>query len=595
MKTVIAALNSKYIHSALAPWCLKSYCGDDCGEIRIREFTINESLESILATVYHEKAQVVAFSCHIWDIGQTLRLCSDLKMISPETVIVLGGPEVSFDAPSIMEENTAVDFVICGEGERPFKQLLKTILKGMPTEGSGCLENIAGLEYINGIVFRKNGCVISNESCVPPENLDMLPSPYSADMLESLGNRILYYESSRGCPFSCSYCLSSTTKGVRYLSLDRVKADIDMFHNYGVKQVKFVDRTFNCNKKRAMAVFRHIIDSFGEGINFHFEVAADLFDDEMIELLSRANPGLIQLEIGIQSFNEKTLEAVDRKTDSMLLYKNVSRLLKAGNIHIHLDLIAGLPYEDFQSFGQSFDRVYSLCPHQLQLGFLKLLKGSRIRREADKHGYLFRDYPPYEVLRNHYLAYDEMTVLKGIEDLVDKYHNSGRFVRTLEYVTDMMAPFDFYLGLYRYCSENRIMEAPVPARELYGILYKYIKTLINESEDIKDLLKLDFLASDISGHLPESLKSDLPGDFKKSCHEFLHDISNITEYLPRFEGIPASQILKKIHIEPFSPYFYSMADGLESTCEGPLYFLFNYDIRDRVTGLYNYTFLKKFP
>jgi radical SAM superfamily enzyme YgiQ (UPF0313 family) len=412
----------------------------------------------------------------------------------------------------------------------------------------------------------------------------MLPSPYATGMLEALGNRILYYESSRGCPFSCSYCLSSTTKGVRYLSIDRVRMDLDRFHEAGVKQVKFVDRTFNCNKERAKKIFRHITDSYGAGINFHFETAADLFDDEMLDILSQMPSGLIQLEIGIQSFNEKTLAEVDRKSDMAHLYKNVLRLMAGGNIHIHLDLIAGLPYEDMDSFAASFDRVYSLKPHQLQLGFLKLLKGSRIRKEAAIHGYSFRDYPPYELLYNKYLKYEDINILKGVENLVEKLYNSGRFKRTLEYVTDGSSAFGFYLGLNRYFLDNGIMETPVALRELYAIFYRYICTCLgetahngqNRAEAVKDLMKFDFLSTESSGHLPEILRSEPPEGFRNRCHEFLRDKENVRVYLPEYQGMNAAQIMKKVHFEPIGSGIY----------------LFDYSKRDRVTGVYSHTLVK---
>ncbi|NTV91147.1 MAG: B12-binding domain-containing radical SAM protein [Clostridiales bacterium] len=622
MKIVIAALNSKYIHSALAPWCLKSSCDNSRDEIRVCEFTINDSQEAILAGIFEEKADLVAFSCHIWNISMTLRLCSDLRKISPGLVIVLGGPEVSFDAPEIMEENSFLDFIICGEGERPFSLLIKAI-------SDNCGQ---GFDGIPGLVYRKEGAILSSPVSYECTSLDSFPSPYSAEMLGKLGNRILYYESSRGCPFSCSYCLSSTTKGVRFLSLGRVKAELDLFFRSGVKQVKFVDRTFNCNKERALEIFSHIIGNYGVGgINFHFEIAADLLDAEALELLAKAPSGLIQIEAGIQSFNEKTLAAVQRKTDTKVLYENVSKLMTGGNINVHLDLIAGLPYEDFKSFGESFDRVYPLFPHQLQLGFLKLLKGSGIRRDASEHGYIFRTYPPYEVLGNDYLSYSGLVILKGVVELVDKYHNSGRFVRTIEYATGIRvgfsglqegsSPFGFYLSLYEYFRDNDLLNTRVAASELYGIMLGYLSgsgSVVKAPESFKDgkaffrdLLKLDFLASNKSGQLPAIFEeTQLDADeqegsltginrksgseaFRRSCHDFLHQPENIAEYLPQYAGLPVSQILKNIRIEPFLSGIFYTPD--EQEVKNPAYVLFDYGAKSRVTGIFRHMRLDGFP
>jgi len=628
MKTVIAALNSKYIHSALAPWCLKSCCDKDCGEIVIKEYTINDNPDGILASIYAEKADVVAFSCYIWNISLVLRLCSDLKKVAPAAFIVLGGPEVSYDADVLLRENPSVDAVICGEGEIPFSLLLKALQSGCSTSPEKNFRNIPGLVFRSpsgGDIFSS----VIDEPYFPRDSLDMLPSPYSDEMLDSLGDRILYYESSRGCPYSCSYCLSSTTKGVRYLSLDRVKKDLEKFYKRGARQVKFVDRTFNCNRERAKELFRYIIDSFGPGINFHFEAAADHFDDEMIGILSGAEPGLIQFEIGIQSFNGNTLEAVHRKSDTDLLYKNISKLISAGNIHVHLDLIAGLPYEDFRTFKKSFDKTYSLFPHQLQLGFLKLLKGSLIRREKERYKYKYREYPPYEVLSNAFISYDELTILKGIENLVEKYHNSGRFSETIKYLAKD-GPFEFFLSFHKYCRENGLLERPVAMRELYGILLGFVgsKMPAKETGFVRELMKLDFLASDNSGQLPGVLKDELPVDYKKRLHRFLQDEGNILKYLSGYYGMPVSAIIRKIHVEPFNfnvtcngegypgyisgryepvpepvcnPVYDTVRGSVHGSARGSgqdsgkIYILFDYSERNPVTGRYRYCLIPDFP
>ncbi|HHW48406.1 MAG TPA: B12-binding domain-containing radical SAM protein, partial [Clostridiaceae bacterium] len=393
MRTVLVALNSKYIHSSLAPWYLKAACGDGCGEIIVLEYTINDDIENVLGEIYSLKPDVAAFSCYIWNIGKALRLSENLKKVLPSVKIVLGGPEVSFDAEKIMEENQFIDYIITGEGEAAFKSLL-TALKDLKDEPEKSL-----LSSIGSLVYRFDGNIFSNNPCELIKDLDQIPSPYTGEMLASTSDKVVYFESSRGCPFSCSYCLSSTIDGVRHFSLDRVKSELFKLIKAGVKLVKFVDRTFNCNKARAKEIFKFVIEH-GENTAFHFEAAADLFDDEMIEMLSQAPSGRIQFEIGIQSTNMQTLAAVNRKSNLDRVFDNVRKLRQHGNIHLHLDLIAGLPYEDFCSFKTSFDAVYSLKPHNLQLGFLKMLKGSKIRREAYKYSYNYRSYPPYEVLGN---------------------------------------------------------------------------------------------------------------------------------------------------------------------------------------------------
>jgi len=536
MKTVIVALNSKYIHSSLAPWYLKYACGDSCGEIKVLEYTINDNIEWMLAKTYMEKPDVIAFSCYIWNITQVLKLASDLKKVLPYTPIIFGGPEVSFGPEEVMLNNPFVDYIISGEGEISFSQLLRnlrhyntinschnTINDYCNTIISYCntinainnkiesIENIEskenysinhigdisaidsnsnfeGIDDIEGLCYRNKREIIYDGKYCLIENLDLLPSPYTDEMLDTLENRIVYYEASRGCPFFCSYCLSSTFNGVRHFSLERIKRDILRLINAEVRQVKFVDRTFNCNKKRAKEIIKFIIDSSTDtDTNFHFEAAGDLFDEEMLELLAEAKEGLIQFEIGVQSVNEETLNEIGRKTDIEKVFRNVSRLKSYGNIHLHLDLIAGLPYEDYTSIQKSFNKVYGLKPHKLQLGFLKILKGSRIRSQIEKHGYLFRDYPPYEVLNNKYMSFDEMTEFKGIEEIFERYYNSGRFINSLNFVIRKFFddPFQFYREFYLFNLEEGYLDKALPARELYTIFYNFIKSIVSVKASIK--------------------------------------------------------------------------------------------------------------
>ncbi|RCX17173.1 radical SAM superfamily enzyme YgiQ (UPF0313 family) [Anaerobacterium chartisolvens] len=585
MKTVIAALNSKYIHSSLAPWYLKAACEGHRGEIKVLEYTINESMDAILSSMYMEKSDVAAFSCYIWNIEYVLKLAENLKKVSPKVIIVLGGPEVSFNAGHIFSENGFVDYIIKGEGEKPFSMLVKYL----------CGEWKGELRDIPQLVYRGGEAEAAGKFQGIAGNLDSIPSPYTPEMLSMLENKIVYYESSRGCPFSCSYCLSSVLKGVRYFSMDRVKSDLDKLVGAGVSQVKFIDRTFNSDKDRAKEIFKHIIERFGRRedivVNFHFEAAADLFDLRMLEILKGAPPGLIQFEIGIQTTNIKTLRAVNRKTDLKRLFENAVELKDMGNIHIHLDLIAGLPHEDMTSFVKSFDAAASLRPHQLQLGFLKLLNGSQLKEQAGEHGYRFRDYPPYEVLYNNYISFDDMLWLKQVEQMVDRYYNAGRFTRSLQYIMENYfdSAFQLYYRLSVFSAGKGYLDRPVPGRMLYTILSEFIASFCGkeDAEVLCQLLKLDFLSSDNSNNLPSGLDRIFEEGFKDRCFEFLRNEDNVKRYLPLFSDLPAKQIFKQVHFEIFSCDLFNN-NGSGSFAKSKTVVLFDYKSRDRVTGLYRY-------
>jgi radical SAM superfamily enzyme YgiQ (UPF0313 family) len=599
MKTLIIALNSKFIHSALAPWYLKACCGNECGEIMILEATINESIEKVLGLVYLEKPDIAAFSCYIWNISHVLKIAENLKKLLPETRIVLGGPEAGYDPEELMEQSPFIDFVLSGEGEISFPRLLDCIMKDI---GEGCSPNNCEYEKVPGLFFRFGGGAALSLPSEQVRDLDMVPSPFTEEMLSSLDGRIVYFESSRGCPFSCSYCLSSIEKGVRYFSMERVKKDLRLFIDRGVRQVKFVDRTFNCNAERAKQIFSFLIDTAKKGsgtyaavpeqqTNFHFEASADLFDDEMLDLLSGAPEGLIQFEIGIQSVNRRTLDEVNRKTDVDRAFNNIARLRALKSIHIHLDLIAGLPFEDLNSFKRSFNSVYHLKPHQLQLGFLKMLKGTAIREKAAQYRYVYRNYPPYEVLSNEYLSFDDLLELKGVEDMVEKYFNSARFACTTDYLVSRCfdTPYEFYLNLFWYFINHSKYERTVPARELYSLLTYYVKSFFGPEiqQEVNELLKLDFLSSDSSGRLPEGLERIQSPGMKESCFEFLKREENIQRYLPRFTGISAKQIYKQVHFEQFS-HDVSAADPCKVLAREAAVLLFDYGSKSRITGLFQF-------
>lgn len=596
MKVLIVALNSKYIHSSLAAWYLKAVCGDECGKVLIAEYTINDIVDNILAGIYQEKADVVAFSCYIWNISFVLSIAENLKKVSRQVKIILGGPEVSYDSKKLLEDNPQIDYILSGEGENTFKLLLKHIDSG----GNG-------IESISGLTYRAGSEVKCNEGFMLVDNLDGLPSPYTDEMLSTLVNRIVYYESSRGCPFFCSYCISSTFKGIRYFSLERVRRDMDRLMSAGVKQVKFVDRTFNCNLKRAKHIISYIIEKVCEirqkdpsyYINFHFEVAADLFDEELFDILSKSPKGIIQFEIGVQTTNSRTLELVSRKTDVRKVFYSIGKLKSLENMHLHLDLIAGLPEEDYCSFRNSFNEVYALRPEQLQLGFLKMLKGSRIRLEASRHEYVFRAYPPYEILGNKYLRFDELLKLKRIEDVLEKYYNSRRFVKTLEFLLKKLVfqPFDFFRELSEHMRISGASSQKLSSRQLYTILYDFLKTLKLESKDLEiagELLKLDYLSSDNSNNLPQGLNRVIVAGFKEKCFDFLKNEENIKKQLCAFIGIPAKQIFKQVHFEVFN-YDITVHDTENIDESKKTAVIFDYRKRDEVTGLYEYIRLENFP
>ncbi|OPX46254.1 coproporphyrinogen III oxidase [Ruminiclostridium hungatei] len=539
MKTLLVGINSKFIHTCLAVWYLKANLGEAC-DCTIREFTINDSKDTILSEIFLEKPDILAFSCYIWNMELVGILTRELKKLLPRCRVILGGPEVSYNAGEILEANEAVDFVLCGEGEEIFPVLIQSISYG-------------GDKYktLNGIAFREgDGEIVFRPGFNLVAELDRLKSPYTSSLLAAAQNRIVYFESSRGCPFSCSYCISSTFNGVRYFSFQRVREELERLLEHSPKLIKFVDRTFNCNRSRAKEIFMHIINLDCPAI-FHFEAAADLFDEELLELLSRAPKGRIQLEIGLQTTNPETLEEICRVTDLRRLKRNVYRILANGNIHVHLDLIAGLPFESMASFRNSFNEVYAMRPHQLQLGFLKMLKGSKIREEADKHGYSFRAYTPYEILGNSYISYDEILVLKDVEETLERFFNSGRYLKSLGTLEQCCEGdvFELYRQLSAYCRKNGYLNRPVAYRENITVLYKFavegLKYKVN-IEEFRQNMVFDFLSSDSSCSIPEVLSPEeylLPSE---RVHELLRNKEFVKEHLPHLTDLPAKNILKKV-------------------------------------------------
>ncbi len=565
MKFLLTAVNAKYIHSNPAIYSLRKYAGEEMlTHIEIAEYTINNRLEDILADIYRRNPSVIAFSCYIWNWSMIQDIMVELHKLLPQLPIWLGGPEVSWDASEILESYPFVTGVMVGEGEATFKELMHFYV-----EEKGVLDEISGLVIRTGKTAQRE-----------LTNLSQLPFLY--ENLDQFHNRIIYYESSRGCPYRCSYCLSSIDKTVRLRDISVVKKEIQFFLDQKVAQVKFVDRTFNCNHDHDLAIWRYILEHDNGVTNFHFEIAADILNDEEIELLNQMRPGLVQLEIGVQSTNPATLKEIRRVMNISKLEEVVSKIRQGNNIHQHLDLIAGLPFEDYDSFRASFNQVYAMKPDQLQLGFLKVLKGSYMHEMAESYGICYNSKPPYEVLFTKWLPYEKMLRLKKIEEMVEIYYNSDQFTYTLPCLEQVFeAPFQMYEALADFYDRNGYFTAS-PARVYrYQILLNFaLEYDLQRSDLYKELLTFDM-------YLRENLKSR--PDFSKDLANFKMDIRGFYEkeaeercYLPSYEGFDARQLVKMTHLEPFI-YPVWVDAGTYEKMEKEKFVLFNYQDRNPLT------------
>ena len=467
MKILLAACNAKYIHSNPAVYDLRAFASEYKEHILLGEYTINQTKDEILKEIYRSGAEVVCFSCYIWNISFVRELIFDLKKILPGTAFWVGGPEVSFDAENFLKEMPQVTGVMVGEGEETFLELARYYIEKKGT-----------LADIRGIAFRENGEIFHNGW---REVMDLSRVPFAYEQTEDFANRIIYYESSRGCPFSCSYCLSSIDKKLRFRNLELVKKELQFFLDKKVPQVKFVDRTFNCKHDHAMEIWKYILEHDNGVTNFHFEISADLLREEELELMSRMRPGLIQLEIGVQSTNPDTIRAIHRNMDLKKLEASVARVKSFGNIHQHLDLIAGLPCEDYESFRRSFEQVYRMKPDQLQLGFLKVLKGSSMYHEAQKYEILYKEKEPYEVLSTAWLSYEDILKLKMVESMVELYYNSGQFQNTIACVEPLFEDaFTLYEKLGQFYEKKGYSEISHSRMRRYEILLEFVKEELEE-------------------------------------------------------------------------------------------------------------------
>lgn len=548
MKFLLAALNAKYIHSNPGIYSLKAYAEkygakpemESRGfQIEIGEYTINNQPDEILKDIYTRKPDAIGFSCYIWNIAYVLELVRDLPKVLPHAEIWLGGPEVSYDAAQILSREPAVYGIMMGEGEETFLNIIRRYMDGSRSFGS-----------VGGTAVRdETGRAVENPLM---RAVDMSSIPFLYEDLKDFDNRIIYYESSRGCPFSCSYCLSSLDKSVRFRDTDLVLKELDFFLENRVPQVKFVDRTFNCNRKHTMAIWRHIMEHDNGITNFHFEISADLLNEEELKLLSCMRPGLIQLEIGVQSTNPLTIKEIRRQMDLKLLKNTVARINSLGNIHQHLDLIAGLPCEDYESFRSSFNEVYEMKPEQLQLGFLKVLKGSYMAEKAEEYGVKFKTHPPYEVLSTRWLSYGEILKLKTLEEMLEVYGNSGQFRTVMaELSGEFETPFDMFEALAEYYDKQGLLGISHSRMARYEILERFISQRIPE----KLPLYQDYLVYDL--YLRENLKSRPPfaadqEPYKDRIRAFFAEEAESFRYLGEdYKGYEARQLIKMAHVEVF--------------------------------------------
>ena len=488
MKILLAACNAKYIHSNLAVYNLRAYAGEYREHIILKEYTINQQKDEILRDIYLEKPDIICFSCYIWNVSFVKEIAENLKKILPDSVFWAGGPEVSFDAEDFLKKNPGFFGVMVGEGEETFRELCRFYV-----DNKGNLEEIPGIAFYSGGKIRHNGW---------REIMDLSKVPFAYENMEDFRNKIVYYESSRGCPFSCSYCLSSVDKKLRFRNLDLVKKELQFFIDRKVPQVKFVDRTFNCKHSHAMEIWKYILEHDNGITNFHFEISADLLKEEELSLMEKMRPGLIQLEIGVQSTNSETIKAIRRTMDFERLSEIVNKVRSFGNIHQHLDLIAGLPYENYDSFRNSFNQVYALKPEQLQLGFLKVLKGSLMKEMAKEYGILHKEREPYEVLSTKWLSYGEILKLKTVESMVEVYYNSGQFQNTLNYMEGFFEDaFSMYEELGKFYEGKGYHSISHSRMRRYEILLEFL----GQRQEISREKAVDAMLLDL--YLRENLKS----------------------------------------------------------------------------------------
>lgn len=618
MKFLLAAINAKYIHSNPGVYSLRAFARTKIpgADIEIGEYTINHQMDLILQDIYRRKPDFIGFSCYIWNISYIMEIVRDVKKVLPEAEIWLGGPEVSYDAKKVLTREPDVRGIMRGEGELTFTELVRAYLQREKTsvpdgytgesfrgqakeETSGCAENTRmpenaegenahsdrlDLSQIPGIIYRAANGEIEEHG--PQRLLSLDEIPFYYDDMAGFENRIVYYESSRGCPFSCSYCLSSIDKTVRFRSLDLVLPELQFFLDHKVPQVKFVDRTFNCKREHTLGIWRYLVEHDNGITNFHFEVSADIFDEEELELIGKMRPGLIQLEIGVQSTNPDTIREIHRHMDLVKLKRAVDRVYDYRNTHQHLDLIAGLPYENYESFMRSFDDVYRMRPDQLQMGFLKVLKGSYMEEQVAAYDLKYRGIPPYEVLSTKWLPYSDVIRLKGVEDMVEVYYNSGQFPATMKLLEKrFQRPSEIFVNLAEYYEKNGLTGISHSRLARYEILYRFLEEDMREEErdhvtaakvpetgqpslaDFRDSLMYDLYVRENIKSRPSFASDQSP--YKKEVREFFMAEEENPKWLTDYAGFDSRQMAKMAHLE-------HMEDGT--------FVLFDYKKRDPLSG-----------
>lgn len=597
---LLIGINAKYIHSNPAVYSLKAYADryypdrpSGC-TLGIAEYTINQPVGAILADLYQKRPQVAAFSCYIWNWNMVQELLAELPKLLPDTALWLGGPEVSFHAQDLIKTFPQLTGIMTGEGEETFVELLKyyweqtTALQEI--RGIVCRHGFTGeraLLDINRLPFIY---ALGNKSSLPRHPLGDFPADhFKNDTLVTFRNRIVYYESQRGCPFRCAYCLSSIDKKVRLRDIDTVTSELQYFLDSKVPQVKFIDRTFNCNEKHALSIWKYLRENDNGVTNFHFEIAADLLTDSQLAVLRGMRPGLVQLEIGVQSTNDTTLRAINRHMDIDALRKAVAAIHGFQNIHQHLDLIAGLPYEDYDSFVRSFNDVYAMAPDQLQLGFLKVLKGSPMEQRADEYGIVYGSRPPYEVLYTKWLSFDDVLKLKGIEEMVEIYYNSNQFSHTLPVLIQAFSsPFHMYEALADYYRANGYMTSTPSRSYRYQVLLDFACSAASDKRSLfAELLTFDL-------YLRENMKSrpdfspqnatEKNATEKKKVREFFGHEEQAHQYLKGYESYTSVQLLRMTHIEKFTyPVWGKSPVECTVKLKTPAYILFDYQNRSALT------------
>lgn len=570
MKILLCAINAKYIHSNLAVHSLKMSAGTYKENIKIAEFTINNQVDYILEGVYKEQPDVLCFSCYIWNISVVETVMREFHKLCPDVPIWVGGPEVSYEVEAFLKKHPEITGIMMGEGEETFRELCAYYSSKRERQA---LESIRGIAYHDA----KNG---NEKICVNSwrDIISMSEIPFCYDKMEDFSNRIIYYESSRGCPFSCSYCLSSVDKKLRFRDLKLVKEELQFFIDQKVPQIKFVDRTFNCNHEHALEIWKYIMKNDNGVTNFHFEVSADLLNEEELQLMSQMRPGLIQLEIGVQSTNEVTVREIKRTMKLERLKEVVGRIKGYGNIHQHLDLIAGLPYEDYDTFRQSFDEIYALEPNQLQMGFLKVLKGSYMYEHAAEYEILYHDNPPYEVLSTKWLSYDDILKMKRVEEMLEVYYNSGQFEITMKVLGGCYeSAFEMFQRLGDFYEERGYFGMNHSRIKRCEILMEFVKTEITNLR----------LKKDAYDCIKESLVFDLY--YRENCKSRPAWAGDMAAYKAITHFYCKNG--KMSHVEPYHYDFLTHFTGVPEYKEKVVWMLYSYEHRDPLSHQAKVTYI----